>query len=61
MSTLAATHAHPLLVLHTRHFHLVDAVRALFHPATSSERFRYPPSLNSLLEDAAMAREMLRL
>lgn len=61
MSTLSAAHAHPLLVLHAKHFHAIDALRTMFRDGTRPERIHYPPSLNSLLEDAAMAREMGRL
>ncbi|MEB3021193.1 hypothetical protein [[Mycobacterium] crassicus] len=63
MSTLSAIHAHPQLVPHLKHFEVVvvDAVRAMFHPESRPEREHYPPSLNFLLEDAAMAREMRHL
>ncbi|WP_409428620.1 hypothetical protein [Mycobacterium sp. SMC-11] len=63
MSTLSAVHAHPLLTPHLKHFEVVvvDVVRALFHPARRPERAHYPPPLNFLLEDAAMAREMRHL
>lgn len=52
MSTLSAVHAH---------FHPIDAVWAMFHAASRPERIHYPPPLNFLVEDAAMAREMRRL
>lgn len=61
MSTLSAVHAHPLLVPHWKQFHVVDAVRAMFHSERRPERIHYPPSLTYLVEEAAMAREMLRL
>jgi len=61
MSTLSAAHAHPLLVPHLNHLHVVDAVRAMLHPARRPERTRYPSPLNFLLEDAAMVREMRHL
>lgn len=61
MATLSAAHAHPLLVPHLKHFHAIDAVRAMFHVGTRPARFHYPPDLNSFLGDAAMAREMRRL
>lgn len=67
MSTLSAVHARPLLVPHLPHlphwghFHVVDAVRAMFHPAGRPEHIHYPAPLNFLLEDAAMAREMRHL
>jgi hypothetical protein len=65
MSTLSAVmHAHPLLVPHPKRFHAIDAARAMFHAAAKHERperIYYPPTLNFLLENAAMAREMRRL
>ncbi|WP_046300021.1 hypothetical protein [Mycobacterium sp. UM_Kg27] len=63
MSTLSVAHTHPLLVPHLKHAEIVvvNAVRAIFHPATRPERTRYPAPLNFLLEDAAMAREMRHL
>ncbi|MEB3031502.1 hypothetical protein [[Mycobacterium] nativiensis] len=60
MATLSAAHAHPMLVQHAKHFHVMDTLRAIWRFA-SSEQFHYPPSLNTLLEDSAMAREMYRL
>ncbi|QZA08814.1 hypothetical protein K3U94_05945 [Mycolicibacter heraklionensis] len=61
MSTLSAVHVHPLLTPHLNHFHVVDAVRAMIHPARRPERTHYPSPLNFFLEDAAMAREMRHL
>lgn len=61
MSTYSAVHAHPWPALHVGHFHVMDSVRAMLHFLTFSEGSYYPPSLNSVLEDSAMAREMYRL
>lgn len=61
MATLSAAHAHPLLTPHMKHVHAIDTVWAMFHREARPERIYYLPELNSLLEDAAMAREMHRL
>lgn len=61
MSTFSVAHSHPLQVLHTKYVRGVETLLAIWQSATSSDRLRYPPSLNSILEDAAMAREMRRL
>lgn len=61
MSTLSAVPARLLLMPHAKHLHAIDAVRAMLHAVARPEWLRYPPDLNSILEDAAMAREMRRL
>jgi len=61
MSTLPAVHAHPLHLPHIKHLHLIDALVSMLHTLSEHDHFRYPPEINSLLENAAMAREMRRL
>lgn len=61
MFTLSAVHGPQLPALHTKHFHVGEAARMVFHAASRPERIHYPPELTSLLEEAAMAREMYRL
>lgn len=61
MFTSSAVHVHPLLVPHLKHIHPINALLAMLHVTGEHDHFHYPPELNTLLEDAAMAREMRRL